>query len=302
MLTDAELLEVVERTPLVSIDLIVRDDRDRILLGLRRNEPARNTWFVPGGRIMKDEDLDRAFARISKAELGAPRARAQAKLLGSFTHRYDTNFQNSAGVSTHYVVLAYELYEPQGLTSLPEIQHIDYRWWTGLEAAESDSVNRNNLPYFLLSNDARTRRDPAILIAQYEALNNRKNSFNQLLWQAPALSLTAQAFLFSIIFSKDVTWDAQLPTSVLACFTALTSLHLLVKHRAGEVDMAERLVQLERDNNLPSINAAGYAQHDPLGAPWYIRQSAYRLWFILLSLFGLTSLLIVIKNLFALYQ
>ena len=37
----SEFLEVVIRAPLVSIDLIVRDAAGRVLLGLRRNAPAR---------------------------------------------------------------------------------------------------------------------------------------------------------------------------------------------------------------------------------------------------------------------
>jgi colanic acid biosynthesis protein WcaH len=301
-LTDSELLEVVERTPLVSIDLVVRDDRSRILLGPRRNEPAKETWFVPGGRIVKDEDLDQAFARITEAELGMPRMRSTARLLGTFSHRYNRNFLNREGVATHYVVLAYELHALRGLTGLPAKQHTDYRWWSAVEAAESDSVNRNNLPYFILTEQPEKPTGPAVLIAQYEALNNRRNSFNQLLWQAPALSLTAQAFLFSIIFSKDVNWESQLPTSALACFTALASLHLLVKHRVGEVDAAKRLQRLERDNGFDPVNGPGYVDQDPLNSPWYIQQSAYRLWFILLSLFGATSLWVVAKNIFSLYQ
>jgi hypothetical protein len=40
--------------PLVSIDLIIRDNADRVLLGLRNNEPAKGYFFVPGGIILKD--------------------------------------------------------------------------------------------------------------------------------------------------------------------------------------------------------------------------------------------------------
>jgi len=49
-----EFLEVVERAPLVSIDLIVRRGDGLVLLGRRTNEPAKDFWFVPGGRIYKN--------------------------------------------------------------------------------------------------------------------------------------------------------------------------------------------------------------------------------------------------------
>src|SRR5215475_10588347 len=69
-LDDEAFAEVVRSAPLVSIDLIVRDPDRKVLLGIRNNEPAKNFYFVPGGRIRKDETLEAAFARIVAAETG----------------------------------------------------------------------------------------------------------------------------------------------------------------------------------------------------------------------------------------
>ncbi len=63
---------VVASTPLVSMDLIVRNKRDQVLLGLRTNRPAQGFWFVPGGRICKDETFEQAFVRLTEMELGQP--------------------------------------------------------------------------------------------------------------------------------------------------------------------------------------------------------------------------------------
>jgi colanic acid biosynthesis protein WcaH len=60
---------VVESTPLISIDLVVKSVANKILLGKRINRPAQNFWFVPGGRMYKNEKLDQAFKRIALAEL-----------------------------------------------------------------------------------------------------------------------------------------------------------------------------------------------------------------------------------------
>ncbi len=49
-ITDDQLLEVIKNAPLVSIDIIVKNKDGKILLGFRNNEPAKNTWFIPGGR------------------------------------------------------------------------------------------------------------------------------------------------------------------------------------------------------------------------------------------------------------
>lgn len=78
-------------------------------MGRRINEPAKGTWFVPGGRIYKNEDLEDAFRRISNDELGVELTIIQAHLFGAFTHKYQTNALGAAGVTTHYVVLAYDL-------------------------------------------------------------------------------------------------------------------------------------------------------------------------------------------------
>ncbi|MFB9125992.1 NUDIX domain-containing protein [Paraburkholderia dipogonis] len=99
--------------PLVAFDLIVSDAQGRVLVGRRRNRPARAApGFVPGGRIHKDETLDAAFApHRADAELGiAKLARSTARFEGVFEHHYTRQLsQGEPDVSTHYIVLAYSL-------------------------------------------------------------------------------------------------------------------------------------------------------------------------------------------------
>lgn len=149
MLTQLDFLDVVRLTPLVSIDLIVSDPDGRILIGHRRNRPAQGTWFVPGGRILKDETLDAAFSRIADAELGVPRlARSSARFEGVFEHHYSDNFAGEPGVSTHYIVLAYalSLADTQRLGRLD--QHNGYLWLTPAELLVRDDVHDNTKAYF----------------------------------------------------------------------------------------------------------------------------------------------------------
>ncbi|CAD6878612.1 GDP-mannose mannosyl hydrolase [Methylomonas albis] len=128
MLDKQDFLTVVKNTPLVSIDLIVRSSRDELLMGLRVNEPAADYWFVPGGRIYKSETLENAFQRITETELGTAYSIDSADLLGAFTHLYETNFAKQPGVTTHYVVLGYQLQLDLDINQLPAQQHSDYRW------------------------------------------------------------------------------------------------------------------------------------------------------------------------------
>src|SRR6516162_10264536 len=104
-----EFAQVVRNTPLVSIDLIIRDPDRCVLVGLRANEPAKGKWFVPGGVVRKDERLSEAFARIVKVEIGLEASIGDAKFIGVYEHLYNNNVFEAEGFGTHYVVLAHEL-------------------------------------------------------------------------------------------------------------------------------------------------------------------------------------------------
>lgn len=139
---------VVASTPLISIDLIIRNAEGQILLGLRENRPARGNWFVPGGRIFKDETFAQAFERLTKVELGVGYVIDDAHFIGVYQHLYTDNFSGDE-FSTHYVVLGYELQSDISIEALPKEQHQQYRWWDVKELLVSDLVHENTKAYFL---------------------------------------------------------------------------------------------------------------------------------------------------------
>ncbi len=148
MLPAAQWLAVVRDAPLVSIDLILRDRQQRVLLGWRNNEPARNSWFVPGGVIRKSETLDAAFSRIAQGELGLPLARSQADLLGIYEHHYACNFAGIDGVATHYVVLAHQAAIDDAALHA-DAQHRELRWFSVAALLADPSVHDNTKAYFV---------------------------------------------------------------------------------------------------------------------------------------------------------
>ena len=139
---------VVASTPLVSIDLIIRNSQEQVLLGLRNNRPAQGYWFVPGGRIQKDERLEDAFSRLVEVELGVEAKFQKAGFLGPYQHFYADNFSGDS-FSTHYVVLGYELLLDIDLNNLPTDQHQNYRWFGVDELLASDQVHQHTKDYFL---------------------------------------------------------------------------------------------------------------------------------------------------------
>ena len=147
-LSHAEVDTVIRLAPLIAIDLIIRNARDEVLLGLRKNEPAKSCYFVPGGMILKNERLADAFARLAKTETDHPVSFDAAQLIGVFEHFYDNNRSGNGGYGTHYVVLGYELRWPGTAEPRPDDQHSELRWWLVADLIASDRVHENAKAYF----------------------------------------------------------------------------------------------------------------------------------------------------------
>ena len=178
MFLDKEVFScVVENTPLISIDLIVFNKNAQVLLGKRVNEPAFGFWFVPGGRIFKDEALDVAFTRTVKEELGIDMKKSDAMFDKTYEHFYDNNVFNN-DFSTHYIVLAHKikvdcfvvpprndgehfvasLNDTQTVTASEARQstspcnngeqHSEYKWFDIEELLENDNVHKYTKDYF----------------------------------------------------------------------------------------------------------------------------------------------------------
>lgn len=128
MLNEHDFKHLVKIAPLFAIDLVVLNQQNQILLGRRKNAPAQGYWFVPGGRVFKNESLENAFKRISGAELGEKIERHQAWLLGLYDHFYQDSVFGE-GIDTHYINATHlvKLNDAQ-IQNLPTEQHQTYRW------------------------------------------------------------------------------------------------------------------------------------------------------------------------------
>jgi len=138
---------VIDSTPLISIDLIVKNKQGHALLGLRSNRPALDYWFVPGGRIQKNESMKAAFTRLCENELGLTYSIEQAKFLGHFEHFYDDSVFG-VSVSTHYMALGYEIVVDESQLSLPTEQHCQYQWFDTNTLLTQDNVHQHSKWYF----------------------------------------------------------------------------------------------------------------------------------------------------------
>jgi colanic acid biosynthesis protein WcaH len=138
---------IIKHTPLISIDLIVSDQKGRILLGKRNNRPAQGYWFVPGGRILKGESMSVAYKRLTLNELGVEFDIVNAQLIGPFEHFYEDNV-SVEDFSTHYIALGYRLIVDQNSLELPTEQHNQYKWMSEEQLLNDSYVHKHSRWYF----------------------------------------------------------------------------------------------------------------------------------------------------------
>jgi len=144
-LPDRDFLQLIRTAPLVAVDVVLKDGAGQVLLVQRNDEPARGYFFVPGGRIFKNERIAAAFQRIVMAELGLSISFQNAVPLGLYQHIYDTNRFEEEGTGTHYVVLAHEVVLPERPALLVDAP---YRWAAPQDIAAMGDAHPFTKAYF----------------------------------------------------------------------------------------------------------------------------------------------------------
>lgn len=144
---------ILKNAPLVSIDLCLVY-RNQILLGLRSNEPLKNCWFTPGGRIMKNESWQKCLIRVAESELGLLKINLEKfHHMGVWDHFYENSIFGD-NISTHYVNLPYYTI----LNKKPELsidfQHSGFQWFDIKDVAFNKKFNKYTNLYakYLLDN------------------------------------------------------------------------------------------------------------------------------------------------------
>lgn len=94
--------KIVDAVPLLTVDIILKY-RGCYVLVKRDNNPLKDFWWVPGGRVLKDESVWEAAMRKVKEDTGCDVA--SLKLIGI----YEDSYAKSAfGVPTHTTSIVFE--------------------------------------------------------------------------------------------------------------------------------------------------------------------------------------------------
>lgn len=119
---------IVEKMPICSVDLIILDsNRKKFLLGYRNSEVAGRSWFVPGGRVNKNERLREAAKRIAREETGLEIDIIEK--LGSYQHFYQkSDVETETG--KHYIPNAFIVSPKQEQELEKDEQHTELKWFS----------------------------------------------------------------------------------------------------------------------------------------------------------------------------
>ena len=149
-LPNEDFKNLIKNGILLSIDLIIKNERSEVLVGKRINPPARGYWFVPGGRIFKNENFQDALHRICTAEVGFLKEGYSYASIGMYNHIYEDNFFENPEFNTHYIALGIELKESDiDIKNSMKDQHAEFEYFSIDEILKNKKVHDNTRYYFM---------------------------------------------------------------------------------------------------------------------------------------------------------
>tara|TARA_Y100000589_G_scaffold326255_2_gene365690 strand:+ start:302 stop:745 length:444 start_codon:yes stop_codon:yes gene_type:complete len=114
--------EIIKLIPIFCIDFLVRNN-DEILLIKRKEEPLKDIYWFPGGRLRLNENINECAFRIQKNEIG--KIFKDFKLVG-FSNYFFDNVENSRAI--HTPTLLYEIKVNEKFIPILDKKHDNYIW------------------------------------------------------------------------------------------------------------------------------------------------------------------------------
>ncbi|MFZ0226466.1 MAG: hypothetical protein WAL41_05875, partial [Mycobacterium sp.] len=144
---------------------------------------------------------------------------------------------------------------------------------------------------------------PGDKVALLNVYTGQFASYTTLLWQVPALGLTAQAFLMTIVLgggSPSVSPAARFTASVLSIVIALASTRLMHDQRARAINHAELAKRLSYRLSLTNLVGSSFSLDDAVPDKgtdtqnvWAVNHWIYHIWAGCMYLFGVADLVVI---------
>ena len=141
----SEYENIMEKMPVCCVDIVIKK-LDRFLLVLRENEPLKGEWWIPGGRIHKNEKSEDAARRKVKEECNI-NIKIEKKI-GFYDVFSDKGiFDNlKTGVHTVSVVFLASVDGEEGIAL--DKQSSKFRWMTKEEMSDNIGKTLSELRVF----------------------------------------------------------------------------------------------------------------------------------------------------------
>ena len=136
----------------------------------------------------------------------------------------------------------------------------------------------------------------------YQTIASRRMQWDNLVWQVPVLSLTAQAFLFSIALGSDSSSTARIFSCTLSILVSFLCVSLMARHRQAEFTDAEWLGEFEKKftSEVPQHGLTWKDRRDAmkpdgngLFSSWIFVRPQYRVWSWGLLAFAIAAVAVV---------
>ncbi len=126
--------KIHELMPIVCVDCIIFTS-NKILLIKRKLEPANDQWWFPGGRLLRNEQLDDGVRRIVNAEIGI--SIDKPTYLAHDETKFETDpFGHNNG--THTINFLYFIIVPSIKNIILDNNHSKYSFFSRDEIYKSD--------------------------------------------------------------------------------------------------------------------------------------------------------------------
>lgn len=148
--------------------------------------------------------------------------------------------------------------------------------------------------------DSKQDEFPDSLVSLLSVYAGQFGSYTTLLWQVPALGLTAQAFLLTIALMKDSSSGDRVTACVLSMIIAIASVRLMHNQRGRAINHAELLRRLSEKLQLSKFLGGSLELGDATPTKtdaqniWEVDHRIYHLWSWCMYLFMLADLLIIL--------
>ncbi|MBA7700025.1 GDP-mannose mannosyl hydrolase [subsurface metagenome] len=125
---EKEYKKILENIPVCCVDIVVCHN-NKVILILRKTKPVKDKWWLPGGRIYKNEKLEEAAIRKVYEEIGL-KVRIEKKIGVYETMFHDGPF-NDFGV--HTINICFLAKSEENPSIKLNKHHLKYKWIVKIE-------------------------------------------------------------------------------------------------------------------------------------------------------------------------